>query len=272
MTRPCAGALGSACANAMGRDHLRAAFAVLAPHPRCARVRRRRPPRAYRVRWQERRAGSGRRTTRRRAGGGRFDRRRVPCGQRRRGRRRERRPPVHSRASGSSARTTTTCPASTPHHPPLPDGAPPPPVPCTTTADCSDGGGSFCHGGACTPDQCLSDDDCPAGTACGCGPEVGGGGPDRPNRCITANCRTSADCPSGACQGSSSPASSSTQCDQLLGYFCVTPTDMDTCTSQGCCAPNPAMEECLYQPTLGHWACGTPDLVCFGSGITRPSR
>src|SRR5207342_512579 len=73
-------------------------------------------------------------------------------------------------------------------------------------------------------DQCMTDDDCAAGTACGCATQFRGNA-IHTNTCVQAQCRVDSDCgPGGTC----SPSESG-YCSSLTGYFCHKPTD--TCVT-----------------------------------------
>jgi hypothetical protein len=138
---------------------------------------------------------------------------------------------------------------------PPPDAAP---VTCTTNTDCQPEGGAVfarfvCRGGACTADQCLTDDDCPVGQACGCANQVIGLG-NRVNSCLPSSCRIDADCgPTGLC----SPAHSG-HCGSLSGYHCRKAADACQ-TNEDCpCAADagPTLgPNCEYAPEVDRWQC-----------------
>lgn len=128
------------------------------------------------------------------------------------------------------------------------------PMACTVDADCQEAGiGIYCRKGACSPDACLVDGDCPTGEACGCS-NMFHGNISQANRCVMSSCRVDADCGAG---GVCSP-SFSARCGGLAGYYCHSAAD--SChTDADCCKST----QCRYQPTLGHWACQAI-VVCNG--------
>jgi hypothetical protein len=133
----------------------------------------------------------------------------------------------------------------------MPDGGA---TTCTVDTDCTPP--FHCLGNRCGPDQCLTDGDCPNGTACGCS-DAFRGNAMHTNLCISATCRVDADCgPSGVgvCSGMTGGA-----CGGLSGFICRSAAD--TCHADAdCCSAAPS---CQYQPTLGHWACQAIS-VCNG--------
>ena len=126
---------------------------------------------------------------------------------------------------------------------------------CNVDADCSDGGfGLRCFRGTCGVDECLTDADCPSGSACRCSSELRGNAAGG-NSCVPAACRVDADCgPAGVC----SPDTSG-HCGSLVGYRCHSAAD--SCHSDADCCGNTA--QCGYQPELGYWACAALT-VCNG--------
>ncbi len=156
--------------------------------------------------------------------------------------------------STPSSRVPMACPATDPSQfEPLDGGVPA----CSTAADCSGVGGLYTHclNGQCSPDQCLTDDDCPEGQACGCASSFRGNA-FHTNLCVTTGCRTDADCGG---EGACSETISSSPCGGLGGFYCHTAAD--ECNSNvDCCAGTPI---CAYQSTLGHWACQAAT-VCNG--------
>jgi hypothetical protein len=91
--------------------------------------------------------------------------------------------------------------------------------------------------------------------ACACSSQLGGGNARSGNLCITTGCRLDSDCgPGGVCS-----ASNGNRCGGLQGFYCHSAAD--TClTSSDCCGSTPL---CVYQATLGHWACQAVT-VCNG--------
>ncbi|MDP9152130.1 MAG: hypothetical protein M3O36_19570 [Myxococcota bacterium] len=154
------------------------------------------------------------------------------------------RTPTNHRAQPSACTSTQGFPA---------DAAP---LSCTTTADCVDAGRASalgtpfltCLGGRCTPDQCVSDNDCPNGGVCSCtGSTFGYAHSSLGNICLPANCRTDADCGSG---GYCSPSVSGGPFYGIQGYYCR--TCQDTCTNDSECGGFPC-STCAYNAE--HWAC-----------------
>jgi len=130
-------------------------------------------------------------------------------------------------------------------------------LPCAKDDDClADGGPTlarFCRGGTCNADQCLADEDCPAGTACGCSSQVVGLGPQG-NTCWPSSCRSDADC---AETRLCSPTRGGL-CESLSGYQCH--TSADTCHVDGDCPASSGAiydfgSKCDYAPEVGHWEC-----------------
>ncbi|HET6151064.1 MAG TPA: hypothetical protein VFH68_26245 [Polyangia bacterium] len=110
---------------------------------------------------------------------------------------------------------------------------------------------------AATPliDQCTTDQQCPAGEACGCAADFYGN-VAHTNVCVTAQCRLDSDCgPGGVC----SPSFTG-HCGSLTGYYCHSAAD--ECLGQSDCCDR-ARPSCQYSPELGHWACQAT-IVCNG--------
>lgn len=124
---------------------------------------------------------------------------------------------------------------------------------CAVDADCSSW--LHCFRGACSLDACINDSDCATGFACICGSTFYGGNGVHGNVCVPAQCRVDADCgSSGVCSPSYGE-----YCGGPTGTFCHSAAD--TCnTSADCCGDTPG---CLYQQTIGHWACQSVT-VCSG--------
>jgi hypothetical protein len=141
-------------------------------------------------------------------------------------------------------------------------------VSCTTLADCQDAGAitgppgkiplqfTACLAGRCSVDACLTDDDCASGQACGCSATVANANHLLTNACVVAQCRVDADCGKG---GICSPSPTSS-CGGLSGLYCHSAADTCTTDADCCDATKPS---CLYQQTLGHFACQAP-LGCNG--------
>ena len=97
-------------------------------------------------------------------------------------------------------------------------------------------------------DQCTTDDQCQAGTACGCATDFHGNA-IHVNMCVSAGCRVDGDCgPGGVC----SPSFTG-HCGSLAGFYCHSAAD--ECTGHGDCCVDPARQACQYSPELGHWTC-----------------
>ena len=134
-------------------------------------------------------------------------------------------------------------------------------VACTTDADCGDGGAvggvitaSHCLQGQCSPDDCLSDSDCPNNQACSCSPATRGYAGSTANRCIPGNCKTDADCAPGSyCSPSDDEGG---PFYGTHGYYCH--SCADACTDDTDCSNTCfGTPWCAYDTTVGHWACGT---------------
>jgi hypothetical protein len=147
--------------------------------------------------------------------------------------------------------SSVTCAATKP----ILDGSVPA---CAIDADCQTDGGSLlnsCRRGLCSIDACLTDDDCPMESACGCAPVAGQWSvysPYWPNVCMPGNCRVDADCGVG---GFWSP--SYAKCSRLQGYYCHSPAD--TCVDSTDCNGG---DSCAYEAAVGHFTCGVA--VCNG--------
>jgi hypothetical protein len=140
-------------------------------------------------------------------------------------------------------------------------------VHCDSDSDCQgDGGNTFltyCLRHVCSPDACLSDSDCVAGSACACAsqglelvvtvalsPSMG---PPPPaglgNFCIPSGCQVDADCASRLCS-----FSGGNSCTGLPGYQCRTAAD--TCTTNSDCPSSGGVGGgCFYDTTAGNWQC-----------------
>ena len=135
---------------------------------------------------------------------------------------------------------------------------------CTSDADCGGDGGSpiggllsasHCLHGQCSTDACFTDSDCPNSDVCSCSPDTRGYGGSSVNSCIHGNCRTDADCATGS-YCSPSDADPSGPFYGIQGYYCHTCADLctdDNECSNACFGTN----WCAYDPTVGHWSCGT---------------
>jgi hypothetical protein len=139
---------------------------------------------------------------------------------------------------------------------------------CNHDTDCTAGINGRCNGRAgpagyqsCSYDECFVDADCGPNGVCVCG--VSGddldGGVSRGgnNICARGNCVVDSDCgPGGVC--SPVMAHKSVCGDHIGGFYCHTPAD--TCGDFRDCKVN---EDCVYDPTRGHFACVVAD-YCTG--------
>jgi hypothetical protein len=141
------------------------------------------------------------------------------------------------------------------------DGA----VACLSDSECDSGTNGRCFPfeglvgpGGCSYDECSSDSDCPAGTACVCRSSLSD---SAANVCAPAgNCAVDSDCgPAGYCSPSRA------NCSYPSPYFCH--TALDTCVNDADCAsldagaPSFASAVCSYDEQARHWACS--QLVCY---------
>ncbi len=134
-------------------------------------------------------------------------------------------------------------------------------VACTTDADCGDGGAvggvitaSHCLQGQCSPDDCLSDSDCPNNQVCSCSPATRGYAGSTANRCVSGNCETDADCATGSYCSPSDDVGGPFY--GTYGYYCH--SCADSCTDDTDCSFTCfGTPWCAYDTTVGHWACGT---------------
>jgi hypothetical protein len=142
----------------------------------------------------------------------------------------------------------------------LPDGGT---GPCAIDADCvlfpsplkgrcvpsADAGPNQCDF-----DQCLRDSDCGSTGVCACQYPTHVGATI--NLCLSSNCRVDSDC------GSEAPCSPTVASDcgpslGIVGYYCHTADD--ECATDADCGNDGSPYEpyCAYDPTVGHWICGT---------------
>ena len=136
---------------------------------------------------------------------------------------------------------------------------------CHVPADCTAGLDGFCRYGAsgcaCAYDDCLTDADCAAGTACSCDANRGGAGASgNPTKCVPANCRVDADCGAGGFCSQSGSTGGPGGCGAFVtGFFCHTPDDecgnASDCGSLGMA--------CVYSREVGHWVCEAVT-ICAG--------
>ena len=179
-------------------------------------------------------------------------------------------------ASGSSSGTASSGSTTPPPHRPTATACPATnvgllgqadagAVSCLKDSDCLGDAGytldRYCLKHVCSPDQCLTDGDCAAGSACGCASQFGGNA-IHTNLCVPTGCNVDADCPSGLC----SPANGG-YCGGFTSYHCRSAAD--TCASQSDCPATKTdagfsfPNSCSYVPSVGHWQC-TPLTVCAG--------
>ena len=129
-------------------------------------------------------------------------------------------------------------------------------TPCTSDGQCTSDAGvpGHCLRGACTVDDCLTDDDCAPGGVCVCSSPSGGSAVENKNYCVSGNCRVDGDC--GA-NGYCSPSSGLCGVD---GFFCHTPAD--TCVDGSIDCGGSCLSACHYFPEKGAFACLA--FVCGG--------
>jgi len=131
---------------------------------------------------------------------------------------------------------------------------------CVSDNDCSAGtngrcsqaigGPAFCY---CTYDTCQHDTDCPTGQLCACHDSVYN---YDGNHCTNGNCRVDADCNGRACSPSLAPMG----CGSLGGYYCHVAAD--ECTNDADCQNSTnGPQVCTFDNGAGHWKC-TPELFC----------
>lgn len=128
--------------------------------------------------------------------------------------------------------------------------------PCTSDDQCTSDAGipGHCTSGACTVDDCLTDDDCAGGGVCACSSPLGSSAVQNKNYCLRGNCRVDSDCGAdGYCVPSFGVCG-------LAGYYCHTPADTCVDPVRDCAAP--CAQGCSYFPEKAAFACVTP--VCGG--------
>jgi len=123
-------------------------------------------------------------------------------------------------------------------------------TPCTSDAQCGSDGGlpGHCLRGACTIDECLTDDDCGGGGVCACSSHLPNGVLRNMNRCVQGNCRIDSDCGTG---GYCVPSGG--LCFSPAGFFCHTAAD--TCVDPTIDCPSACISACSYFPDRGGFAC-----------------
>jgi len=125
-------------------------------------------------------------------------------------------------------------------------------IPCTSDEQCRPDGGlpGYCLRGACTIDQCLTDDDCGGGVCVCSTASVPTEIVENLNYCVKGNCRTDGDCgPAGYCVPSAGICSGG-------GFFCH--TEADTCVDPTIDCPSSCISACTYFPSRGAFACLAP--------------
>jgi hypothetical protein len=129
-------------------------------------------------------------------------------------------------------------------------------TPCTSDAQCTSDAGlqGHCLHGACSIDECLTDDDCAGGGVCLCSSAMGSSAIVSQNRCVLGNCRVDADC--GA-DGYCVPSAGICGID---GFYCHTPADSCVDPTIDCGAP--CTTACSYFHDKGAFACLAP--ICGG--------
>ena len=129
--------------------------------------------------------------------------------------------------------------------------------PCTSDNQCTSDAGfpGHCRNGACTVDECLTDDDCANGGVCVCSTPTGGSAVVNFNRCtLRGNCRVDADC--GA-DGYCVPSAGLCGVD---GFYCHTPAD--TCVDPTKDCGDSCANACGYFADKRAFACLS--FVCSG--------
>jgi hypothetical protein len=127
-------------------------------------------------------------------------------------------------------------------------------TPCTTDDQCTTDAGirGSCLHGACSPDECLTDDDCAGGGVCVCSSPSGasgGGVVENMNYCARGgNCRVDNDCGAG---GYCVPSAG--VCGIVSGFYCHTPAD--TCVDPTTDCGASCLNACHYFPDKGRFAC-----------------
>ena len=175
------------------------------------------------------------------------------------------RSPLDHRASACCAVPRAPGPGPEPYAKDVAAMGPNGPV-CLTDSQCTAGKNGRCFPfggtvglGGCSYDECSSDSDCAAGSACAC--RASKPGYDA-NLCAPAgNCTVDADCGSGGyCSPSQSNCSgASSFFPDPSPYFCHTAAD--TCLDDADCTPAtgtepyPFRDVCAYDMGLAHWAC-----------------
>jgi hypothetical protein len=142
---------------------------------------------------------------------------------------------------------------------------------CHTASDCTAGLDGNCISNsfsktpcACVYDDCLTDSDCPVGTACSCDANRSGPGASaNPTKCVPASCRLDSDCGPGGFCSPSTLAAGPGQCGSgMTGFYCHTAAD--ECGNASDC-PATLGNACLYAPEVGHWICSSqPGPGCTG--------
>jgi hypothetical protein len=127
---------------------------------------------------------------------------------------------------------------------------------CASDDQCTadDGLRGHCLRGACTVDDCLTDDDCAGGGVCVCSAPIGGSAVQNRNYCVSGNCRVDGDC------GADGYCVPSTGLCSLGGFFCHTPADTCVDASKDC--GSSCLNSCHYFPEKGAFACVA--FVCGG--------
>lgn len=129
-------------------------------------------------------------------------------------------------------------------------------TPCTSDAQCRSDAGvpGHCLHGACTIDDCLTDDDCGGGGVCVCSSaSLPSDFVENLNYCVSGNCRVDSDCgAAGYCVPSASI------CVSPDGFFCHTAAD--TCVDPAIDCPSDCISACTYFLDRGAFACMAPPM------------
>ena len=124
--------------------------------------------------------------------------------------------------------------------------------PCTSDDTCNSPNGprGHCLRGACSIDECLSDDDCGTGRACMCSDHTPNSAIVNSNFCVSAECRTDSDCGAGGfCMPSAGVCFTA-------GLYCHTAAD--TCVDAAADCPASCVSMCTYFPSRHAFACPAP--------------
>jgi hypothetical protein len=127
---------------------------------------------------------------------------------------------------------------------------------CTSDNQCTAASGfpGHCLHGACTIDECLTDDDCADGGVCVCSSPLPDSARVNLNTCVRGNCRVDGDC------GANGYCSPSAGICGVNGFYCHTAAD--TCVDPTLDCGSSCMQDCTYFPDKQRFACSS--IVCGG--------